>query len=123
MLPRPASTGGCPVTSFTEKVAVVTGAGSGIGRALALGLADRGARIAIADWDDDGLQETAERLRARGMEPFAARVDVSDRTAVAAFATQVAGHFGVVHQIYNNAGIAGGGVTIADLDYGSFERV
>jgi NAD(P)-dependent dehydrogenase (short-subunit alcohol dehydrogenase family) len=112
-----------PVSSFTDKVAVVTGAGSGIGRALALGLAQRGARLAIADWDDGGLQATAERLRARGSQPLAVVVDVADRSAVAALAAHVVEHFGVVHQVYNNAGIAGVGASIADTDYAAFERV
>ena len=87
------------MSSFTEKVAVVTGAGSGIGRALALGLAERGARLAVADWDEGGLAQTAERLRVGGTNPVAARMDVADRAAVAAFATQVAEHFGVIHQV------------------------
>jgi len=111
------------VSSFAGKVAVVTGAGSGIGRALALGLAERGARVAIADWDANGLDDTAQQLLARSADTMSARVDVSDRTAVAGWASDVAQHFGVVHQIYNNAGIAAGGPLIAETDYEAFERV
>ncbi|WP_210481179.1 SDR family oxidoreductase [Naasia sp. SYSU D00948] len=111
------------MSSFTRKVAVVTGAGSGIGRALASGLAGRGARLAIADWDERGLHDTAELLRSRGTEVLPVTLDVSERDAVAAFAAQVAERFGVVHQVYNNAGIAGGALTIAETDYEAFERV
>jgi NAD(P)-dependent dehydrogenase (short-subunit alcohol dehydrogenase family) len=110
-------------TPFTGKVAVVTGAGSGIGRALALALAARGARLAIADWDEEGLRDTARLLHAAGSEPLTARIDVSDRDAVRGFARQVMDRFAVVHQLYNNAGIAGGGTTIADTDYDGFDRV
>ncbi|WP_035855180.1 SDR family NAD(P)-dependent oxidoreductase [Cryptosporangium arvum] len=101
-----------------DTVAVVTGAGSGIGRALAVALAGRGARLAISDIDPVGLAETAERTNAH-----AELLDVSDRAAVAAYARSVAGHFGTVHQLYNNAGIADGAPSILDGDYGSFERV
>lgn len=109
--------------SFTGKVAVVTGAGSGIGRQLALGLARRGARVAVCDVDDAGLAETAELLSGPyAADVHAARVDVSDRQAVGDYAQQVADRFGTVHQVYNNAGISGGG-TIADADWEVFDRV
>lgn len=84
------------------KVCVVTGAGSGIGRALAHGLARRGARLALSDVDEDGLAATADAV---GGDVHAARLDVADRDAVAAYAEAVAGHYGTVHQLYNNAGI------------------
>ncbi|WP_448616902.1 SDR family NAD(P)-dependent oxidoreductase [Modestobacter sp. URMC 112] len=110
------------MSSVRGKVAVVTGAASGIGRQLALELARRGARLAVSDVDDDGLAATAARVRALGAEVLAARVDVSDRKAVEEHATAVAGHFGVVHQVYNNAGVAGGG-TVLDSDWADYERV
>ncbi|WP_286276743.1 SDR family NAD(P)-dependent oxidoreductase [Naasia aerilata] len=102
---------------------MVTGAGSGIGRALADALAGHGARLAIADWDRSGLEETARLIETAGGEVLASRVDVSDRAAVAAFAREVVARFGVVHQVYNNAGIAGGGTTVAHTGYEAFERV
>ncbi|MCK9896997.1 SDR family oxidoreductase [Frankia sp. AgB32] len=105
------------------KVAVVTGAGSGIGRALALGLARRGARLALADIDPAGLAETARRAVAVGAEVHTREVDVGDRAAVATYATDVAAHFGTVHQLYNNAGIAGTGVSFLDAEWAVFERV
>lgn len=85
------------------KVAAITGAGSGIGRSLAVELSRRGARVAISDIDEEGLAETA---RVVGGPSHQARVDVADRTAVMSWAQSVAKHFGEVNQIYNNAGIA-----------------
>ncbi|AEV84812.1 short-chain dehydrogenase/reductase SDR [Actinoplanes sp. SE50] len=105
--------------SFHDKVVVITGAGSGIGRALALELGRRGARLALSDVNDAGLKETAERVNA---PVHTAYLDVADRDAVEAYAAAVAAHHGVVHQIYNNAGVSGGGQTILDSDWASFDR-
>ncbi len=91
---------------FAEKVAVVTGAGSGIGRALALELARSGAKLAISDVDAEGLSRSQELLRYTGASVRADRLDVTDRAGVLAYADDVVEHFGVVNQIYNNAGIA-----------------
>jgi NAD(P)-dependent dehydrogenase (short-subunit alcohol dehydrogenase family) len=110
------------MTSVRGKVAVVTGAGSGIGRALALELARRGARLALSDVDEVGLGETADRAGALGAEVHTARLDVSDRAAVEAYATAVAESFGVVHQIYNNAGIAFSR-TVLESSWEDYERV
>jgi NAD(P)-dependent dehydrogenase (short-subunit alcohol dehydrogenase family) len=110
------------MSSVRSKVAVVTGAGSGIGRALALELARRGARLAVSDVDEPALGETADRAEALGAEVHAARLDVSDRAAVEAYAGTVAEHFGVVHQVYNNAGVAGGGAVL-DTDWAEYDRV
>jgi NAD(P)-dependent dehydrogenase (short-subunit alcohol dehydrogenase family) len=111
------------MSSFHGKVAVVTGAGSGIGRELAIGLARRGARIAISDVDEEGLNGTAERLAALESEPHAELLDVSDRSSVQAYASSVVAHYGVVHQIYNNAGVAGGAAPVVDCDYDAYERI
>lgn len=104
------------------KVAVVTGAGSGIGGALAVGLAERGARLAISDVDEAGLDGTVEQVKARGAEVHAQVLDVTDRKAVRAYAVAVRDHYGVVHQVYNNAGVAGGS-TVLDTDYTAYERI
>jgi NAD(P)-dependent dehydrogenase (short-subunit alcohol dehydrogenase family) len=111
------------MSSFDGRVAVVTGAGSGIGRELAIGLARRGARIAISDVDKEGLNGTAERLAALEAESHVELLDVSDRAAVQAYALSVIAHYGVVHQIYNNAGVAGGAVPVVDCDYDAYERI
>jgi NADP-dependent 3-hydroxy acid dehydrogenase YdfG len=91
---------------FAGKVAVVTGAGSGIGQALAVELARAGAKLAISDVDTDGLAGTEERLRAIGAPVRADRLDVTERERFLTYADGVREHFGVVNQIYNNAGIA-----------------
>ncbi|WP_068271482.1 SDR family NAD(P)-dependent oxidoreductase [Aldersonia kunmingensis] len=94
------------MSSFTGKVAVVTGAGSGIGRALSVELARRGAKLAISDIDTEGLAETARQCEAIGAEVKQDRLNVAEREAVLLYADEVKAHFGKVNQIYNNAGIA-----------------
>jgi NAD(P)-dependent dehydrogenase (short-subunit alcohol dehydrogenase family) len=89
---------------FRGKVAAITGAGSGIGRALAIQLADAGANVAISDINAEGLTETAALLTTHGHAPLASQLDVTEREAVLAYADTVAGHFGTVNQIYNYAG-------------------
>jgi NADP-dependent 3-hydroxy acid dehydrogenase YdfG len=91
---------------FAGKVAAVTGAGSGIGQALALELARSGATLAISDVDIEGLAQTEEQLRAIGAPVRTDRLDVTEREAFQIYADQVNEHFGKVNQIYNNAGIA-----------------
>ncbi|MDT5218265.1 MAG: hypothetical protein QOF15_370 [Mycobacterium sp.] len=109
--------------SIDGKVTVVTGAGSGIGRALAVGLARRGARVAISDVNEAGLTETAEQVNALDGKAHVELLDVSDRSAVQAYASSVAAHYGVVHQLYNNAGIASGAAPVLDCDYDAYERI
>jgi NAD(P)-dependent dehydrogenase (short-subunit alcohol dehydrogenase family) len=104
------------------KVAAVTGAGSGIGRGLAIELAKRGARLALSDVNEAGLQETAELAEGHGAQVRAAPLDVGDSDAVEAWADEVAGHYGVVHQIYNNAGIAFSR-SVLESTYEDYERV
>ncbi|MCB0961245.1 MAG: SDR family NAD(P)-dependent oxidoreductase [Acidimicrobiales bacterium] len=107
--------------SFSNKVAAITGAASGIGRALAVDLAGRGADLALSDIDEEGLGETAARARSRGVEVTTARVDVADRDAVFAWAGQVVADHGRVNLIANNAGVALGATVsqmrIEDLEW------
>jgi NADP-dependent 3-hydroxy acid dehydrogenase YdfG len=91
---------------FAGKVAAVTGAGSGIGQALAVELARSGAKVAISDVDTEGLAQTEEQLKAIGAPVKADRLNVTEREAFLAYADAVNEHFGKVNQIYNNAGIA-----------------
>jgi NAD(P)-dependent dehydrogenase (short-subunit alcohol dehydrogenase family) len=109
--------------TFDGKVTVITGAGSGIGRALALNLAARGAVLALSDKDEVGLLETAERCGARhAREVHAEKLDVSDRAAVASYATSVAADLGRVNAVFNNAGIALHG-DFEETPYEEFERI
>src|ERR1700744_2928929 len=91
---------------FANKVAAVTGAGSGIGQALAVELGRSGAQVAISDVDLEGLAQTEEQLKAIGAPGKVDRLDVAERGAFLAYADAVNDHFGKVNQIYNNAGIA-----------------
>ncbi|MGB3893725.1 MAG: SDR family NAD(P)-dependent oxidoreductase [Mycolicibacter sinensis] len=107
---------------FAEKVAVVTGAGSGIGQALAIELARAGAQLAISDVDTEGLAQTEQRLSALGVRVKADRLDVTEREAFLAYADEVKEHFGKVNQIYNNAGIAYSG-NVEVSQFKDIERV
>ena len=100
---------------FSGKVAAITGAGSGIGRGLALELAAEGCHLALSDVDDAGLAETVAMIaRATGdrgsvragVKVSSARVDVVDREAVDAWAAATVDEFGQVNLIFNNAGVA-----------------
>jgi NADP-dependent 3-hydroxy acid dehydrogenase YdfG len=107
---------------FAGKVAVVTGAGSGIGQALAVELGRSGASVAISDVDTDGLSVTEQRLAAIGAPVKADRLDVTEREAFQLYADGVKKHFGKVNQIYNNAGIAHTG-DVEVTDFKDIERV
>ena len=110
------------MSTFSHKVAVVTGAGSGIGRALALGLAQRGARLALSDIDEATLADTVELVGRHGVAVHHQRLDVSDGDGFGSYAAAVAEHFGVVHQVFNNAGTSRSRAVL-DLTYGDYERV
>jgi NAD(P)-dependent dehydrogenase (short-subunit alcohol dehydrogenase family) len=107
------------MTSIDNKVAVITGAGSGIGRALAYELARRGARLALSDVDEVGLAETARHARVIGAQVHYQRLDVTDRDGFLTYADTVLGEFGVVNIVVNNAGIAFTG----DVEAMSFENI
>ena len=105
---------------FANKVAAITGAASGIGRAMAIDLASRGADLAISDIDEDGLANTAELARRSGVEVTTTRLDVADRSAVYAWADQVVTDHHRVNLIVNNAGVALG-ATVAQMTIEDFE--
>lgn len=92
--------------SFQNKVAAITGAGSGIGRALALNLAGRGCALALSDVNTTGLQETARLAEARGVKVTQTRVDVASQEAIYAWADATVREHGKVNLIFNNAGVA-----------------
>jgi len=105
---------------LTGKVAVITGAGSGIGRALAEQLAKEGCRLALADINADSLETTATALRQQGTQLSSHLLDVADRAAVYAFADDVLAAYGSVHLVINNAGVSVS-QTVAELRYEDFE--
>src|SRR6478609_6744034 len=107
------------MSTIAGKVAVITGAGSGIGRALAYELARRGAKLALSDVDNTGLAETARHARVIGADVHEQHLDVTNRDAVLAYAQAVADEFGVVNIVVNNAGVAFTG----DVEHMSFEQI
>ena len=103
------------------KVVAITGAGSGIGRALAQLAASRGARLALSDWNKVGLDETVELLGADA-DVTSTQVDVADRAAVAAWAADTVKHFGKVNMIVNNAGVSVAG-DFLEMSYEDFDWI
>jgi NAD(P)-dependent dehydrogenase (short-subunit alcohol dehydrogenase family) len=91
--------------SFESKVAVITGGGNGIGRALARQLSGRGCRIVLADIDEAALAESEQALKEAGAEVATALTDVTDATAVEALARTTLERFGQVDIVVNNAGV------------------
>ena len=109
--------------ALEDKVVVITGAGSGIGRALAVDLARRGALLAISDVDDEGLARTVDLVKGVGAKEVRSdHLDVADRAAFTAYAAAVAEHFGRVNVVINNAGVALAG-DFADLEYSDMDWI
>lgn len=107
--------------SFKNKVAAVTGAGSGIGQALAIALAKQGCHLALSDISEVGLAKTVELLAPYSVKVTTQKVDVAKRDEVATWAKAVVDEHGQVNLIFNNAGVAIGstaeGVSYEDLEW------
>jgi NADP-dependent 3-hydroxy acid dehydrogenase YdfG len=111
------------MNTLADKVVVITGAASGIGRALAVDVATRGALVAVSDLDEAGLAETADLAKAAGArEVRADRLDVADRAAFSSYADAIAEHFGRVDVVVNNAGVALVG-DVEDLEYADMDWI
>ncbi|HEV8674456.1 MAG TPA: SDR family NAD(P)-dependent oxidoreductase [Methylomirabilota bacterium] len=105
-----------PLSTFRDRVAVVTGGGSGIGRALALAVARDGAHVVVADVDEAGMAETCRGVAGHGRQALAVPTDVAAAAAVHALADRAFSRFGAVHLLCNNAGVAvHGGLEAATL--------
>ncbi len=104
------------------RVAVVTGAASGIGQATSELLAQKGCHLALVDLNEDGLQETAERVRAAGRKVSLHVADVADKARMQALPEEVIREHGHVHVLINNAGVALDS-TIEDHDLEDFEWI
>lgn len=107
---------------FRDKVVVITGAGSGIGRELALAAAKRGAKVAISDVDPDGLATTERLVKESGAQVHSQLLNVAEREAVLTYADTVAEHFGRVNAVVNNAGIAHHG-EVETMEFKDIERI
>ncbi len=108
------------MSKFKDSVAVVTGAGSGIGRALALDLAGQGANLAISDVNEAGLKQTAEMID-RNVRIHTQCLDVADKDAVFGYADAVQAEFGQVNLVINNAGVGLSTGTLANTTVEEFE--
>ncbi|MFE7191055.1 SDR family oxidoreductase [Kitasatospora sp. NPDC057541] len=117
-----ASTAPAAPTAEDGRLVVITGGGSGIGRATALAFAEEGARVVVCDLDLDAARRTAELADLLGPTAHAYRVDVSDGAAVDAFAQQVAAEHGVPDVVVNNAGIGHSG-TFLETTEKEWQRV
>ncbi len=109
--------------SFENKVALVTGAGSGIGLVTAKAFAEAGAAVALADVNENAVRSAAEKLVAAGLKAIGIRCNVADEPEVAAMITQTVYTFGRLDAAFNNAGIQSPAVETADASGEEFERV
>ena len=108
---------------FAGKVAVITGAGSGIGRGLATRCAQEGMRVALADIQESRLAALCESLQEQGASVMTQALDVADAAAVDAFARRCRDELGVPDLLFNNAGISAIGVPIDELSVAQWRAV
>lgn len=121
--PPPGSAPTVSGSPMAGRVAVVTGGGSGIGRASALAFAAAGARVAVADLDGGAARATCELVAAAGGEAWPSTLDVADAEAVEAWTEAVVDRWGRLDAACNNAGTSGTYAKLADQPLGDWDRV
>ena len=109
--------------NFTKQIAFVTGAGSGIGRATALGFAEKGAKIVVSDINETSGQETVEQIKQAGGNAFFVRCDVADPAQLEAAITKTVDVFGRLDIAINNAGIGGKFGKLLDQSKHDFDQM
>ena len=109
--------------SFENKVALVTGAASGLGLATAKAFAESGASVVLADWDEKEVQAAAKGLADQGHKTLAVRCDVSDDAQVEAMVMQTVATFGRLDAAYNNAGVQNVLAETADSPRDDYDRI
>jgi NAD(P)-dependent dehydrogenase (short-subunit alcohol dehydrogenase family) len=108
---------------FTGKVALVTGAGSGMGLVTANAFAEAGAAVALADVNENAVRSAAEKLVAAGHKAIGIRCNVADENEVAAMVQQTVAAFGRLDAVFNNAGVMSPAVEIADVSREEYDRI
>jgi NAD(P)-dependent dehydrogenase (short-subunit alcohol dehydrogenase family) len=108
---------------FTDKVAVVTGGGGGMGRATSLGFAREGAKVLVADLNEEAAEETVAQVRAAGGRAEATGVDVTSEASVKKMVERALSAFGRLDIAFNNAGIHRINIPLADVDEATWDKV
>lgn len=108
---------------FKNKIAVVTGAGSGIGQALSVELAKKGAQLILSDKNAETLSETEKKINTYGAACDTYIVDVSDEKAIYAFAKQILKKYDHIDLLFNNAGFALGKISLKDVKMEDFHKI
>lgn len=117
------STSALPNTAFAGKVALVTGASSGIGLATARAFAEAGANVVLSDVNAEGGEVVAQEIRSTGGEATFIQADVSQATDVAQLIATAVDRYGQLNYAHNNAGILGGVAQLADVSEEEFDRL
>lgn len=106
-----------------NKVAIVTGAGSGLGQATAVRLAEEGINIAVVDVSEKGGSETVELVKKSGVDAIFIKADVSKAEEVKNYVDKTVEHFGTIDYFFNNAGISGSGGFFLDTKVEEIEQI